>query len=68
MMGSFGEFELFLMLIIWFLPMAVTLAYFIWLGIKINQIAKAQSDHSRHMREIIKLLQENPESPTRRNK
>lgn len=68
MMGSFGAFELFIVLIIWLLPMAVTLAYFIWLGIKINHIAKAQSEHSRHMKEIIKLLKEHPDVPPSRAK
>ena len=58
MMGSFGGIEILLILLIWLLPGLIVVGYFIWVGLKINRISKAQEERNRYLQEIIELLKE----------
>lgn len=57
-MAPFGGMEIITMLLIFLSPWLIVIGYFLWIGAKISRIAKAQEDHSKHLKEIISLLKE----------
>ncbi|NGP86853.1 PepSY domain-containing protein [Fodinibius halophilus] len=58
MMGSFGGMEMIIMLIVGLLPTLLVVGYFLWMGSKINTIARDQAEQTQEMRKLVKLLKE----------